>query len=410
MKNTLITFFFLLIINQLNAQKTAPSNIKSIQFQSLNKTTFNHIIPLGNTIELNFDDLDGDQKEYYYKIQLMTHDWRESNLIANQYINGFQSNVIFDVENSFNTFQNYTHYTVQFPNQNTKITKSGNYLLSILDDVGDVVFTRRFTLYENIATVGVSVSRSRNTKNMNKEQTVQFLVNHSRLQINNPSQEIHVAILQNENWKTAITKIQPQFYKPNQLVYNYIKKTNFWGGNEYLFFDNKNIRNASVSIARSERKEIVHNYLYPYINRGLKSYSYNPDINGQFVIRNIEATNPKTEADYAMMYFSLKTGKEIENKEVYVYGAFNNFNLTEENKMNFDPLTNQYNVNFLLKQGFYNYTFVTKSAENLISESEIRGNFSQTENMYTVIVYHKAFGSLFDRVIGVGSIQYTGER
>ena len=410
MKNTLITFFFLLIINQLNAQKTAPSNIKSIQFQSLNKTTFNHIIPLGNTIELNFDDLDGDQKEYYYKIQLMTHDWRESNLIANQYINGFQSNVIFDVENSFNTFQNYTHYTVQFPNQNTKITKSGNYLLSILDDVGDVVFTRRFTLYENIATVGVSVSRSRNTKNMDKEQTVQFLVNHSRLQINNPSQEIHVAILQNENWKTAITKIQPQFYKPNQLVYNYIKKTNFWGGNEYLFFDNKNIRNASVSIARSERKEIVHNYLYPYINRGLKSYSYNPDINGQFVIRNIEATNPKTEADYAMMYFSLKTGKEIENKEVYVYGAFNNFNLTEENKMNFDPLTNQYNVNFLLKQGFYNYTFVTKSAENLISESEIRGNFSQTENMYTVIVYHKAFGSLFDRVIGVGSIQYTGER
>ena len=410
MKNTLITFFFLLIINQLNAQKTAPSNIKSIQFQSLNKTTFNHIIPLGNTIELNFDDLDGDQKEYYYKIQLMTHDWRESNLIANQYINGFQSNVIFDVENSFNTFQNYTHYTVQFPNQNTKITKSGNYLLSILDDVGDVVFTRRFTLYENIAIVGISASRSRNTKNMDKEQTVQFLVNHSRLQINNPSQEIHVAILQNENWKTAITKIQPQFYKPNQLVYNYIKKTNFWGGNEYLFFDNKNIRNASVSIARSERKEIVHNYLYPYINRGLKSYSYNPDINGQFVIRNIEATNPKTEADYAMMYFSLKAGKEIENKEVYVYGAFNNFNLTEENKMNFDPSTNQYNVNFLLKQGFYNYTFVTKSAENLISESEIRGNFSETENMYTVIVYHKAFGSLFDRVIGVGSIQYTGER
>ena len=410
MKNILVTLFFFLITNLLNAQKTAPPNIKSIQFQSLNKTTFNHIIPLGNTIELNFDDLDGDQKEYYYKIQLMTHDWRESNLIANQYINGFQSNVIFDVENSFNTFQNYTHYTVQFPNQNTRITKSGNYLLSILDDVGDVVFTRRFTLYENIAIVGVSASRSRNTKNMDKEQTVQFLVNHSRLQINNPSQEIHVAILQNENWKTAITKIQPQFYKPNQLVYNYIKKTNFWGGNEYLFFDNKNIRNASVSIARSERKEIVHNYLYPYINRGLKSYSYNPDINGQFVIRNIEATNPKTEADYAMMYFSLKAGKEIENKEVYVYGAFNNFNLTEENKMNFDPSTNQYNVNFLLKQGFYNYTFVTKSAENLISESEIRGNFSETENMYTVIVYHKAFGSLFDRVIGVGSIQYTGER
>ena len=404
MKNVLLSFFFLPIFSMLNAQKTAPSYIKSIQLQPLNETTFNHIIPLGKTLELNFDDLNGDQKEYYYKIELMTHDWEKSSLISNQYINGFESNPIFNVENSFNTFQNYTHYSVQFPNQNTRITKSGNYLLSVLDDVGELVFTRRFTLYENIATVGVSASRSRNTKNMDKEQTVQFLVNHSRLQINNPSQEIHVAVLQNENWKTAITNIQPQFYKPNQLVYNYIKKTNFWGGNEYLFFDNKNIRNASVSIARSERKEVFHNYLYPYINRGLKSYSYNPDINGQFVIRNIEARNPKTEADYAMMYFSLKAGKEIENKEVYVYGAFNNFNLTEENKMNFDPSTNHYNVNFLLKQGFYNYTFITKSSENLISESEIRGNFSETENVYTVIVYHKAFGSIFDRVIGLSLI------
>jgi hypothetical protein len=46
----------------------------------------------------------------------------------------------------------------------------------------------------------------------------------------------------------------------------------------------------------------------------------------------------------------------------------------------------------------------------MISESEIRGNFSETENTYTVVVYHKAFGSLFDRVIGVGTIQYIGER
>lgn len=410
MKNVLLSFFFLPIFSMLNAQKTAPSYIKSIQLQPLNETTFNHIIPLGKTLELNFDDLNGDQKEYYYKIELMTHDWKKSSLISNQYINGFESNPIFNVENSFNTFQNYTHYSVQFPNQNTRITKSGNYLLSVLDDFGELVFTRRFTLYENIATVGVSASRSRNTKNMDEEQTVHFLVNYSQLQINNPSQEIHVAILQNENWKTAITEILPQFYKPNQLVYKYSRKTNFWGGNEYLFFDNKNIRNASVNIAKSERKEIYHNYLYPYINRGLKSYTYNPDINGQFIVRNIEARNPKTEADYAMMNFSLKVGQEIADKEVYVYGAFNNFSLTEENKMIFDPSTNYYNANFLLKQGFYNYTFVTKSWENIISETEIRGNFSETENMYTVIVYHKGFGALFDRVIGAGTIQFKGER
>ena len=410
MKNILSFFLIILLSESLLAQFQEPTYIKSVELRPLGKNVFNHIVPLGTTLELNFDDLEGDQKDYYYKIELMTHDWKKSNLIANQYINGFQSNIIFNVENSFNTFQNYTHYSVQFPNQNTRITKSGNYLLTVIDEVEDVIFTRRFTLYENSATVGVSVSRSRNTKNLNEEQTVNFVVNHPRLKINMPNQEIHVAILQNENWKTAITNIQPQFYKPNQLVYRYTRKTNFWGGNEYLFYDNKIIRNASINVRRAVRKEIFHNYLFPYINKDVKSYSYNPDINGQFVIRTLEGANPKTEADYVMMHFTLDVKNELNEKDVYVYGAFNNFSLNEENRMTFDAYNNSYSSNILLKQGFYNYTYVTKSSDNKISEAEIRGNFSKTENDYTVIVYYKAFGALFDRVIGVGSIKFQGER
>lgn len=410
MKNIVLSSFFVLLFSFSKAQKTVPDNIKSIQLKPLGINNFNTIVPLGKTLELNFDDLDGDQKDYYYKIELMTYDWKKSNLISNQYINGFQSNIIFNVENSFNTFQNYTHYSVQFPNQNTIITRSGNYLVSILDEVGDIIFSRRFTLYENTATIGISASRSRNTKNMNEEQTVNFIVNYSQLQINNPSQEIHVAILQNENWKTALTNIKPQFYKPNQLIYRYTNKTNFWGGNEYLFFDNKIIRNTSINIARTERREIFHNYLYPYKNRSLKSYTYNPDINGQFIIRTIEGSDPNTEADYAMVYFSLEVQDEIINKDVYVYGGFNNFSFSEENKMIYDAVRKTYYSNFLLKQGFYNYTFVTRSPDNRISESEIRGNFSDTENNYSVIVYYKAFGSIFDRVIGASTIKFEGER
>jgi hypothetical protein len=395
-------FFTTIIVSQ---------SIKSIQLRPLQENNFTAIVPLGTVLELSFDDLENDSKDYEYRIEHMTHDWQKSRLLSSQYIDGFDENTIINVTNSFNTFQSYTHYAVRIPNVNTVITKSGNYLLSVINyDTDEVVFTRRFVLYENMATIGVNVSRSRNAKTLSTQQTVEFTVNHPNIRINNPAQEVNVVLLKNENWSEKITDLQPTFFMPNQLKYTYANKTNFWGGNEYLFFDNKNIRNASVNIAKSERKEIYHNYLYPYINRGLKSYTYNPDINGQFIVRNIEARNPKTEADYAMMNFSLKVGQEIADKEVYVYGAFNNFSLTEENKMIFDSSTNYYNANFLLKQGFYNYTFVTKSWENIISETEIRGNFYETENMYTVIVYHKAFGALFDRVIGVGTIQFEGER
>ncbi|MEQ6123646.1 DUF5103 domain-containing protein [Pseudotenacibaculum sp. MALMAid0570] len=403
------TFFFTYCFIVFG-QTTAPDYIKSIQLKPIEENNFSTIVPLGTILELNFDDLQGDQKDYYYKIQLMNHDWTPSNLISNQYLSGFQSNIIFDVENSFNTFQNYTHYSVRFPNRNTRITKSGNYLVSILNSDDELIFTRRFTLYESKAIVGVSVSRSRNTANLNTQQTVNFIVNHSGIKINNPNQEIHVAILQNQNWKTAITNIQPQFYKPNQLIYRYTRKTNFWGGNQYLFFDNKIIRNSSINVAKVERKDLYHNYLYPYKVKEVKSYTYNPDINGQFIIRTLEGSNPKTEADYAMMHFSLEVEEEFTGKEVYVYGAFNNFNLSETNQMAYDSTRNTYTANILLKQGFYNYTFVTKSDDGSISQAETLGNFSKTENDYTVIVYYKPFGGLFDRVIGVGNILFEGER
>ena len=225
-----------------------------------------------------------------------------------------------------------------------------------------------------------------------------------------PNREIHVAVLQNQNWKTAITNVQPQFIKPGQLVYRHMSKTNFWGGNEYLFFDNKIIRNASVNVARVRRKEIFHNYLYPYKNRSVKNYTYNPDINGQFLVRTLEGSNPKTEADYAMMHFQLEVEEEFSNKDVYVYGGFNNFNISEETKMTFDSEANAYVAAIPLKQGFYNYTYVTQESDGSLSEADIRGNFSKTENQYTVIVYYKPLGGLFDRVIGVGTIKFEGER
>jgi hypothetical protein len=408
--NLLLVLISFLVTTTVCGQKIEPEYIKSIQLKPLQETNFSIVVPMGTPMQLSFDDLEGDQKDYYYKIEQMNHDWTPSDLLANQYIEGFQSQIIFNVENAFNTFQNYTHYTVQFPNQSTRITKSGNYLVSILDGDDEVIFSRRFTYYESTAIIAVNVSRSRQATTVDEKQTVQFTVNHPTIQLNMPNREIHVAILQNQNWKTAITNIEPQFFKPGQLLYRYTNKTNFWGGNEYLFFDNKIIWNNSVNVVRSIRKEIFHNYLYPYKNQVVKNYTFNPDINGQFIIRTLEGTDPNTEADYAMMHFTLQVNEEIPNKNLYVYGAFNNFEILADNQMSYDPSSRTYKANILLKQGFYNYTYVTEDNSGTISQADIRGNFSKTENEYTVIVYYKPLAGLFDRVIGVGSITFEGER
>ena len=126
-------------------------HIKSIQLRPAhNPKLFSPIVRLGEALELSFDDLDADNKEYMYKVQHMTHDWKPSNLSSNQYIDGFDQNEIINFTNSFNTLQAYTHYSIKIPNANTIITKSGNYLISILNEDYDVVFTRRCVFYEDI--------------------------------------------------------------------------------------------------------------------------------------------------------------------------------------------------------------------------------------------------------------------
>lgn len=383
--------------------KTFAQNIKTVQLRPLDEKRFSAIVPLGTVLELSFDDLDADNKEYQYKIEHMTFDWKPSALTSSQYINGFEQNYFNDISNSFNTLQNYTHYSIQIPNQSTQITKTGNYLISVLDEDDNVIFSRKFVLFENRTTVGVSVQRSRNAKTNNEQQTVQFLVNHPGLQINNPNQEINVIVLQNNNWNTKITSLKPNFFKTNQLIYRHINASNFEGGNEFLNLDSKNIRNTSLNIGKVEQKEIFHNYLYVDEPRAKKLYTYNPDINGQFVVRTLDSNDAKTEADYAMMHFALEKLEPYKNKDVYVYGAFNDFKLLDENKMIYNKREGLYEVSFPLKQGFYNYNFVTLDTNGKVNLTEIDGSFFQTENQYTVIVYHKPFGEIYHKVIGVGN-------
>ena len=385
-------------------------NIKSIQLRALGDNVYTAIVPLGTVLELSFDDLEADGKDYHYKIEHMTHDWKKSRLLSSQFIDGFDENTIINVTNSFNTLQSYTHYEVKIPNANTIITKSGNYLISVLDDDDNILFTRKFVLYESAATVAIQASRSRNATTLNTQQTIEFSVNYPNLRINNPQQEINVVLLKNENWNETITNLQPTFFKPNQFKYTYSNKTNFWGGNEYLNFDSKFLRNKSINIVKIERGDVFQHYVYPYSYDPYLTYRYNPDINGQFVFRTLEGNDARTEADYARMHFTLDAEEPFNDKKVHVYGAFNNFEIDDETELTYNFDDSSYRGSILMKQGFYNYTFATVDEFGNVDTNEINGSFFQTENQYTVIVYFKPFGSLYDRVIGMGSVSFNQNR
>lgn len=392
--------------SQTIAEKDPPENIKSIVFTSDTEGDQFPIVKLGQTIELSFDDLYADEMDYYYRIRYCNYDWTPSSLLKSQYLNGLDDQRITDYKNSLTTLQPYTNYQLQLPNAQTKFKITGNYILEITDNNGKLMFSRRFVIYKDAVQVGVVVKTSRDVRNLDQMQRLEVIVNAPDFELVNPNQDLKLIIYQNGNFNHSIQDVKPQFISGSQLLYKYEKETSFEGGNEYLWFDTKEIRTASNAIAMVESKNRYYHYLYPDEIRNGLPYTYNPDINGNFKIRTTDAgaTNSDREADYSFVYFSLPYTNEIGLDKIYVYGKFNNYQLTEENRLKIDDKNMMLQTPILLKQGFYNYKYVkVGDKDQIVDYNYISGSHWETENNYTVLVYYREFGKTYDSLIGVGS-------
>ncbi|WP_034041313.1 DUF5103 domain-containing protein [Wocania ichthyoenteri] len=401
-KQTIVFLFFPLIILSQVKEVNPPDYIKTIAFKSNTKESQLPILKLGAYLVLEFDALNGNEEDFYYKIEHFNFDWTPSILVKSEYMDGFDNQRIRDYENSLNTYQIYSHYKLAIPNTQTKGLKvSGNYMLSVFNDDDELVFSRKFMIYEDKTNVGISIKRSRDIQFIEEKQRVDIVISAKNMQFNNPKQNVKTLVIQNNNLNTAISDLKPQYTIGNKLIYKYDTESSFWGGNEYLYFENKDIRAANIGVQQIDLQDLYHNYLFTNTERASKPYTYNPDINGNYLVTNIDADDPSIEADYVWVHFSLIANDTLKDKSVHIYGNFNNYAIDESTKMTYDEYNQVFTNAQLLKQGFYNYKYVVVEKDTL-NEGAISGNFYQTENNYKVIVYYRDLGARYDKIIGLG--------
>ncbi|WP_445721595.1 type IX secretion system plug protein [Flavobacterium sp.] len=395
---------------QVENEIPAPFNIKTISFVQNN----NNVLPffkLGDTFELQFDDLFGNEADYYYTITQCNYDWTPSNLAKVEYLNGMDNQRIITYENSFNTLQLYSHYRQQFPNKFNRITKTGNYVVKVFNDEQEIVFSKRFILYNESVSVLSEVRRARDFESLNQKQNIELTIKYGELSLQNPVQNVKISIFQNGNWNNVITNIKPQYTIGTELIYRYNKETQFWAGNEFYTLDNSQIRVTNNSVGRVTSGDIYNSHLYTNNARKNNIYTYFPDFNGNFVVLNYGSENSQIEADYSWVYFTLSAPDFFDKEEIFVTGMFNNYAMNEENKMVYNKESGLYEKAILIKQGYTNYQYTIKSKNNTINAKDaIDGNFYQTENNYTILVYYKGNNDRNDSVIGISNTNSEGIR
>lgn len=388
---------------QVEKEVLPPYNIRTV---SLVQNGLNSIpvFKLGDSFQLQFDDLFGNEANYYYVIQHCDYDWKPSQLSKAEYLQGFDDQRIQDYTNSFNTLQIYSHYRVTFPNQRTRLLVSGNYMLKILNEDKEVVFSRKFILYEDIVSVPMQIKRARNVADINYKHNIDFAIKSAIIQFQSPLKNVKVMLLQNGQLNTAITNIPPMYTIGNDLIYKYDTQTQFWAGNEFMYFENKDIRSANNFIAKVDSGSSLYNaYLYTNNARGNNPYTLYPDYNGNFIVKNINAENNEIEADYAWVFFTLSAPAYFGKGDIYINGMFNNYAISAENKMDYNKDKGVYEKAIMIKQGFTNYQYVIADKNGKINNADaIDGNFYQTISDYLALVYYRENNQRYDRVIGRG--------
>ncbi len=401
-KHVFLFLFVNSLFSQIQEEINPPSNIKSIVFRGATDDQF-PIVQLGEPIYLDFDDITATEQDFYYTIVHCNYDWTPSDLLKSQYLKGIDNQRIIDYENSYNTLQPYSNYRLTIPNENIRLKVSGNYMLRIYDSNYELQFSRRFLVYQNLVNVGATVKRIRDFEFLNEKQVVQININYADFQLVNPIKEVKIAILQNYYWPSAIYNIKPQFTIGKQLVYKYDRETSFFGGNEFLNFDTKDLRAPTAIISHIEVTDLYNHYLFTDIFRYDRPYTYFPDINGDFAINTSQGEDVSREAEYSYVHFSLPYMEQLGLDDVFVFGKFNNYALEDYNKMTYNAENGLMEATIKMKQGFYNYKYVVKNDEGEINLSKVSGNFHFTENNYLILVYYRDFGALYDGLIGIGT-------
>ena len=455
------TFFLLLFLvgftvgaqdNELRTDNFIyRNNIRTVRFHVNGLPVSQPIIELNSRsrLLLTFDDTDADDKNYSYKIRHYNADWTRSDLAETDYTDGFAEADIEEYDYAFNTVINFTHYALMLPNEDVEFAVSGNYTVTIFDsDTGDLILTRRFTVVEPLVTVSEKFVRPVRTDKQDTHHEFDFTVRHEQIGVKRPLVELKAVVLQNGRWDNAITGLQPRFSNNGISEFDFSDKVIFPAGVEFRYADLRSLDYRQLGVFDIQQSEDGYDVTLQKDNKRFQSgFSSYRDINGDFVIENIDdaqmpgpglisalqSNQQQTDtdtgipasqmvrsnyfnsaeeyletnglnalvSDYAYVTFSLVSPTEYYDDDVYLFGKMTDWQIKPEFKLRYNDKYGAYMGEAFLKQGFHNYYYVRVPQSGGAPDWDLtEGNWYETENEYTIIIYYRSFTGRYDRAVG----------
>lgn len=358
----------------------------------------------GKNVIIDFDCLTHDFRRLTYTLQHCEADWTQSEeVLPSDFCDGFtEGNTIEDNWQSLNTTQLYTHYRLTLPNERCRPTLSGNYRLTVYDETdGDPVPALEvcFMVVEPKMTVGLKMTTNTDVDINRSHQQVEMTLDYGSLTVTDPARQIKTVVLQNGRWDNAAFSPTPQFVSNDGLGWSHNRALIFPAGNEYRKFETLDPTHTTMGLDRVGWDGTRY-HAWVWTDEPRPNYIYDEDADGAFVIRNSDNVEIDYTCDYITTHFCLKSPK-LPN-DVYLDGQFTNGDRSPLYIMVWNDQEQQYEVALPLKQGYYNYQYLTSAPDGKPMPVPSEGSFFQTENQYEALIYYRGQGGRTDRLVGYG--------
>jgi hypothetical protein len=416
MYKTLLWFSFALssavsLFAQRQPDQVFNPAIKTIKLTKFGDPVSYPIINLNSTdmLELNFDDMAGGVKNYFYTYVLCNADWTPAQLSYFDYVKGYTQVRISTYRNSSIALTRYTHYQANFPDRNCMPTKSGNYMLKVFvnGDTSKLAFTKRFLVVDPKISMAAQVLQPFNQQYYLTHHRLQVQLDTKNFDIRYPQQQVRVNVLQNYRWDNNLTLVSPTFIKQDMLQYSNENEMIMPAGKEFRWLNLRSFRLLGDRIRRQENNDSSFNlFVKEDLPRLPRQYFYYRDLNGLSINETIENINPLWNADYARIHFRFKPpgGVPVRNGQIVIMGELSNYGKDPDAAMTFNNETGMYEASMFLKQGYYDYQYAIREktdAREKFSTSLIENDTWETENIYMVLVYFRPLGGRYDELIGI---------
>ena len=355
-------------------------------------------------LTVSFDELADDRSYLRYSLSHCNANWTKSALVDSEFLDGFNFGDIDDYAFSRMTATHYVNYRITVPNDKFRFRISGNYLLRVYreEDPDRTLLQVRFMVTESTARVDADVLTVTDIDYNDAHQQVTVSVDTRNARVEDPFNDLMVYVSQNGRLDNEVMVRQPLRVSGTTAIYEHLRPLIFPAGNEY-----RRMEIVSTTYPGMHVEDV--DFYDPYYHATLEvdyprsegSYVYDQTQNGRFFIREYNSDDSDLEADYVVTHFALDA-PEMPGKHIFLDGDMVSRRFDPGSLMTYNRATGRYEKVLLLKQGAYNYQYLTVGTGKAAGDTApIEGNYYPTQNEYLIKVYHRRRGERYDRLIGV---------